>query len=233
MNIRELEDINEFQRCLELQRECFGFDDINLLPPRCFIVFNSIGGLALGAFEGDRIIGFVNAIPGVRESQPYWHSQMMAVTREYRNAGVGSALKLAQREHALQRGIRRIEWTFDPLESRNAHLNLQKLGAIVRQYRVNYYGRTERDPELDTDRVVAEWYLDRPRVNPPAHARRIFIPEDIQSLKRQSPQSARDIQLRVRGSFQDYTAEGFWAAGFEKTDEWSAYLFVAGDHDAG
>jgi predicted GNAT superfamily acetyltransferase len=233
MTIRALERMREFHNCLELQRECFGFSDIDIVPFRCFVVFNSIGGLVLGAFEADQLVGFVNSIPGIRDGVPYWHSQMMAVSRKHRNSGVGSRLKLAQREHALQRGIRRIEWTFDPLESRNAYLNISKLGAIVKQYRVNYYGEISSNLHrgLESDRVVAEWLLEQPRLMPTNDIRRIYIPADIQSLKQQSIHSAKDVQLRVREQFLRNIEDGYIAAGFEKKDEWSEYLFVRKDDD--
>jgi predicted GNAT superfamily acetyltransferase len=230
MTIRPLNDISEFRECLDLQRECFGFADIDILPARFFVVLHAIGGLVLGALDGGRLIGFLNTIPALRDGVPYWHSQMMAVTPEYQGAGVGSRLKLAQREQALDQGIRRIEWTFDPLESRNAHFNLQKLGVIVRRYQVNYYGEitSALHHGLDSDRAVAEWLLDEPRPASEGETRRVFIPADIQSLKKQSIESARDIQLRVREQFLKNLGDGFIVAGFEKKDEWSEYIFVRG-----
>jgi predicted GNAT superfamily acetyltransferase len=230
MTIRPLTDISEFEQCVELQRDCFGMADIDLFPKRLFVVINSIGGLVLGAVEGDRVVGFLNSVPGLREGTPYWYSQVMAVAKDYWNSGIGFQLKLAQRDHALKKGIHRIEWTFEPLESKNAYFNLQKLGAIVRRYHVNYYGpiASARHTGLETDRIVAEWWLDQPRVAPAGDVRRIFIPADIQSLKKQSLDSARDVQARVREQFLKNLADDYYAAGFERTDEWSAYLFVPG-----
>jgi predicted GNAT superfamily acetyltransferase len=231
MMIRPLTELSEFETCVQLQRACWDIpNDVDLVPSRIYLVQTHIGGLVLGAFEGDRLVGFVNAMPGIRDGMPYWHSQMMGIAADHRNSGIGSQLKLAQREHARQRGIHLIQWTYDPLESRNAYLNVQKLGAIVRHYHVNLYGTTTAriNKGLDTDRVIAEWWIDRPRVEVTGDVRRLFIPADIQSLKKQSLKSAQDVQLRVREQFLKNLQDDYFVAGFERTDEWNAYLFVAG-----
>jgi predicted GNAT superfamily acetyltransferase len=230
MTIRPLNGISEFQKCVELQREAWGSADIDIMPTRYFITHAHIGGLVLGAFEGERLVAFVNATPAVREGMVYWRSHMLAVSREYWNSGIGAQLKLAQREHALQRGIHLIEWTFDPLESKNAHLNIRKLGAIVRRYYVNLYGVTTSALQqgLDSDRVIAEWWLDKPRFQLEGEVRRVLIPADIQSLKKQSLESARDVQQRVREQFLKNFAEDYFVAAFERKSEWSEYLFISG-----
>jgi len=229
MMIRPLTDIAEFEQCVNLSRECFGMADLDLLPKRFFVVLNSIGGLVLGALDGDTVVGFLNTMPAIRDGVPYWYSQVMAVSRDYWNSGIATQLKLAQRDHARQRGIKRIEWTFDPRESKNAYFNLEKLGAIVRRYHVNYYGEISSalHSGLDSDRVVAEWWIDQPRVTR-GGVRRLFIPADIQSLKRQSLDSAKDVEKRVREQFLKNLQDDYFAAGFERTDEWSAYLFIPG-----
>jgi len=230
MTIRPLAEIAEFEQCVELSRDCFGMADVDLFPKRLYVVLNSIGGLVLGALDGDKVIGFLNSMPGLRDGAPYWYSQVMAVARDYWNSGIATQFKLAQRAHARQRGIQRIEWTFDPRESKNAYFNLQKLGAIVRRYYVNYYGQISSTLHsgLDSDRVVAEWWIDQPRVKPGGDVRRVFIPADIQFLKKQSLDSAKDVQMRVREQFLKNLQDDYFAAGFERTDEWSAYLFIPG-----
>src|SRR5438093_12687399 len=130
MTIRSQTDIAEFQGCVLLQREACGSADIDIRPVTLFVTQSRIGGLVLGAFDGDRLVAFINATPGIRNGMPYWHSQMMAVAKDYWNSGIGSRLKLAQRDCARQRGLCLIEWTYDPLESKNAYLNVDKLGAI-------------------------------------------------------------------------------------------------------
>jgi predicted GNAT superfamily acetyltransferase len=230
MMIRPLTTLDEFQRCIELQQEAFGWADVDVLPRRFMVVLNQIGGVVLGAFEGNRLAAFLNAVPGVRDGMPYWHSHMLAVGREYWNTGVGSDLKLAQREEALQRGIHLIEWTFDPLESKNAYLNVTKLGVIVRRYYPNHYGETTGALQrgMDSDRVVAEWWIDRARPSISGDIRRIVIPADLQSLKAQSLDSARDIQKRVREQFLKNLEDDYFVAGFDRGDEWSQYLFAPG-----
>ncbi len=230
MIIRPITKLDELQRCLELQRETFGWADVDLLPRRVMVVLNHIGGLVLGAFDGDKLVGFLNAMPGIRNAMPYWHSHMLAVDRSYWNSGVGSQLKLAQRDAARERGIYRIEWTFDPLESKNAYFNIVKLGVIVRRYYPNVYGETSGALQrgLDSDRAIAEWWIDRPRVQVEGDVRRVVIPADLQSLKKQSIESARDVQMRVREQFLKNIQDDYFVADFQRDDEWSQYLFTKG-----
>ena len=223
MIIRSLTTFPEFEKCVELQREAFG--PSNLQTVRMYAVQSFVGGLVLGAFEGDRLVGFVNCMPGIRDGKPYWHSHMLAVAADRRNSGIGAKLKLEQRAAALQRGIRLIQWTFDPLQAKNAYVNLEKLGVIVRRYEVELYGPYTT---FQTDRVFAEWWLDQPRLRPEGDIRRVYIPANVQDLGRQSPSSVRDLQLRVREQFLKNISEDYFVAGFERTDESSAYLFVFG-----
>jgi len=230
MTIRPLASIGDLQACVELQREAWELADIDVIPVRMLLTQNRIGGLVLGAFDRDRLVGFLNAMPGLRDGRPYWYSQMLAVAKDYWNTGIGSHLKLAQRDHARQHGILLIEWTYDPLESKNAYLNIVKLGVIIRRYYVNLYGATTSRLQqgLESDRVIAEWWIDRPPVRVEGEVRRVYIPADIQSLKRQSLKSAQDVQVRVREQFLKNLEDDFYVASFERKDEWSEYLFVHG-----
>jgi predicted GNAT superfamily acetyltransferase len=213
VTIRELTSLEEFEACLDLQREGFGWSDVDLMPYRFFIVSRHVGGLVLGAFDNDRLAGFLSAIPGVRKGKPYWHSHMLAVTASHRDSGTGTRLKLAQKEHALQKGIHLIEWTFDPLVSRNAYLNIEKLGVIVRRYYPAFYGG-------DSDRLIAEWWLTRKRPAIAGEQRRIRIPSDFEAAQAQ--------RLRVRGEFLKNIAEDFFVAGFERHGATGDYIFVRG-----
>src|SRR5262245_18850568 len=161
MTVRPVTELEDLQKCLELQREAFGWADIDLLPRRFLVVLGHIGGLVLGAYDGERLVAFLNAVPGIRGRMPYWHSHMLAVSKEYWNSGVGTQLKLAQRDEGLKRGLRLIEWTFDPLESKNAYVNIAKLGVIIRRFYPNHYGETTgvRQRGMDSDRVIAEWWI--------------------------------------------------------------------------
>jgi predicted GNAT superfamily acetyltransferase len=225
MLIRPLTTFEEFERCVELQIEAFGSAERDVQPARLYRVQSMIGGLVLGAFEGDRLVGFNNCWPGIRDGKPYWHSHMLAVSQDYRNAGIGAKLKLEQRAAALDRGISLIQWTFDPLQAKNAYLNIEKLGVIVRRYEVELYGQFTT---FQTDRLIAEWWLDKPRLHAEGDVRRLYIPANVQELLQQSPSSFKDLQLRVREQFLKNLSEDYFAAGFERTDEWSAYLFVPG-----
>jgi predicted GNAT superfamily acetyltransferase len=154
----------------------------------------------------------------------------MAVRKVFWNGGTAEKLKLAQRDAARQQGIKRIEWTFDPLESKNAYLNIAKLGVIVRRYHVNYYGRIESQLHagLDTDRLVAEWWIDKPRIEIQGDVRRVHIPADIQTLKKQNLKSAEDLQLQVREEFLKNFEDDYFVARFERKGDWGEYLFLPG-----
>src|SRR5689334_21835057 len=166
MTVRPLSGHEEFAEAVRLQKIIWGFDDLELLPVRFFVVVSRIGGQTLGAFEGPRMAGFLLAIPGIKKDSgiAYLHSHMLGVLQEYRNAGIGRKLKLAQREDALLRGIPLIEWSFDPLEAKNAYFNLELLGAIVRTYVPDMYGvrAGALDGNRPTDRCIAEWWIAQP-----------------------------------------------------------------------
>ncbi|MEO6912229.1 MAG: GNAT family N-acetyltransferase, partial [Edaphobacter sp.] len=166
LHISPLTSLEHFERCVALQLAVWGYSDGDVIPSRVFLVAQRIGGQVIGAFDGDTIVGFAMALPGYRDGRSYLHSHMLAVLPEYRNAGLGRRLKLAQREDAIARGFDLMEWTFDPLEIKNAHLNIARLGAIVRRYRADFYGPSSSPLQggLPTDRLYAEWWLRSPRV---------------------------------------------------------------------
>jgi predicted GNAT superfamily acetyltransferase len=166
IQIRKCTTLPDFHRCVELQRAVWGESDLETEPYVTFVVANQTGGQVLGAFDGPTMVGFTMALVGIRDKTPYLHSHMTGVVPEYRDRKIGRSLKLFQREEALSRDIRLIEWTFDPLETRNAHFNLNRLGAFVRTYIPNFYGVTTSPlhRNLPTDRLLAEWHLDSKRV---------------------------------------------------------------------
>jgi predicted GNAT superfamily acetyltransferase len=229
ITIRPLSTISEFGHCIQLQREGFGWSDADLMPLRFFVVTHHIGGLVLGAFDGDRMVGFLSSLPGVRDGFSYWHSHILAVELPYRSKGVGSRLKFAQRDFATELGIRWIEWTFDPLEARNAYFNFEKLGVIVNRYYPNFYGETTgTQGGLPTDRVVAEWWVNRERTPVVGEVRRIAIDPDIQTLKKLDIRTARSLQQRLRSEFQKNLNDGFHAVAFLQTPDSSEYVFIHG-----
>ena len=164
--LRRCHGIEEFRACVALQKEVWNFSDAELVPLRMFVVADKVGGQVMGAFDGNTMVGFALSVPGTRSGHIYLHSHMLAVRKEHRNGGLGRRLKLLQREEALSRGIELIEWTFDPLEIKNAYLNIEKLGAIARRYNINQYGITSSPLQggLPSDRLIAEWWLKSKRV---------------------------------------------------------------------
>ena len=164
--LRRCHGIEEFRACVALQKEVWNFTDAELVPLRMFVVADKVGGQVMGAFDGEVMVGFALSVPGTRSGHVYLHSHMLAVRKDHRNSGLGRRLKLMQREDALARGIELIEWTFDPLEIKNAYLNIEKLGAIVRRYNINQYGITSSPLQggLPSDRLIAEWWLKSKRV---------------------------------------------------------------------
>ena len=212
--IRELSAENELRDVVALQKTIWGFDDADLLPFRMLVVATKIGGQLLGAFDTDRMIAFCLAIPGLKpDGRVYLHSHMLGVLPEFRNAGVGRQLKLRQREDALARGLDLIEWTFDPLDLKNAYFNIERLGAVVRRYLRNQYGISSSllHGGLPTDRCVAEWWIGKPRPKVEV-TERIQVPADIGS--------AREKQASIASEFERCFALGLTVVGVDG----SAYL---------
>jgi len=244
ITIRECTTVEEFDACVALQREAFGLSELELSPRRNLIVARAAGGWTLGAFEGARLVGFVLTQVALRGgSEIIGYSHMMAVARDRQNAGIGARLKWAQRERALSEGRRFVRWTWDPMQARNAHFNLNRLGVVVRRYDVNFYGTDYstatgefgRPHGIDSDRLVAEWELDSPRVEALARGRRpepqpdpaasVRIPPNWSALLGEDPEGARREQLRVRDEFQRALASGLVCAGFDRDPERPRYLF--------
>lgn len=161
VEIRSLDSVAELQLAVELQRDVWQPADRDLVPVTELVAASHNDGIALGAFSEGRMVGFLFSMIGRRQDRYYQYSRMLAVHPGARGRGLGAALKLEQKRIALQRGYTWMEWTFDPLEARNASLNLRRLGARVRVYHRDYYGnRTTRfDQGVPTDRFLAEWDL--------------------------------------------------------------------------
>ncbi len=200
IRIASVSALADFERCVEVQFAVWGYSDGDLIPRRVFIVADRIGGQVIGAFDRDVMVGFAMALPGYRAGKPYLHSHMLAVLPEYRNAGLGRRLKLAQRNDALARGIELMEWTFDPLEIKNAHLNIVRLGAIARRYMPDFYGPSTSALQggLPTDRLVAEWWLRSARV-------RRVLGEGVDRSAEMEPDSAQIlVQVPVPAAVTDW-----------------------------
>jgi predicted GNAT superfamily acetyltransferase len=233
--IRPLQEVEEMSICVGLQRRVWGYAEIDTVPDQIFIVARESGGQVLAAFHEDKAIGFALAFAGVHGGKIHLHSHMVAVLPEFQDRGVGRMLKLAQRDDAILRGIDLIEWTFDPLQLKNAYFNLMRLGAIVRRYIPNAYGRTSSPLHagLPTDRLVAEWWVRSARVQELLEGRtpesgpdrvRIRIPVEIRQITSTNPVEAERIQSGVRSQFERHIAEGCAAVGFEYDAEQGSYV---------
>jgi predicted GNAT superfamily acetyltransferase len=241
VTIRNCETLEEKQACFALQKEVWNFADADLVPVRMFVVAAKIGGQVVGAFDGNELVGFALAIPGTRNRQSYLHSQMLGVRQQYRNRGLGRRMKLYQREDALARGFELMEWTFDPLEIKNAYLNIEKLGAIARRYNVNQYGITSSALQggLPTDRLVAEWWMKSYRVQailantprPSFECRAdIAVPAEIYQWKSAAATRAQAlaVQQRNREHFRRAFSDGLSVLGYER-DERGDGRFLLGE----
>ena len=248
VSIRECTTIEEFDTCVRLQREVFHMPDLELSPRRHLIVSRLAGGWILGAYRaGGELVGFVHHLVAVRGAEISGYSHMMAVSAAYQNRGLGARLKWAQRARALEEGRSFIRWTFEPMQARNAHFNINRLGVVIRSYRVNFYGwdaGTEAVADgqlfnLDSDRLLVEWKLRTPRVE--ARARRehavhdpappvaaaVEIPPDWNTLRREDGRAAERELMRVRSEFQKHFAAGLVCAGFKRDAARPCYLFYS------
>jgi predicted GNAT superfamily acetyltransferase len=244
IEIRPCEGFDELEACVDLQVETWGYDENDIIPRKTFLLAQKIGGQVIGAFDSEfspgsgpdrksSLVGFAMSLPGVKmrngKPQAYLHSHMLAVRESHRNRGLGAQLKWQQRVEALSRSITHMEWTFDPLQIKNAFLNIHRLGAIACEYRVNFYGVSSSRLQggLPTDRLLAEWELDSPRVEAilarrPAAVQKIeeciLIPASIDQWKANeaSRERALAVQLENRQKFQRAFSQGLAVIGFSR-----------------
>jgi predicted GNAT superfamily acetyltransferase len=244
IEIRHCHGLAEYEQCVELERTVWG-EQITV-PAAIFVVAEHTGGQILGAFDRGRLIGFTMALSGHRNAKPFLHSHMTGVLPEYRDRGIGRQLKEFQRTDALKNGINLVEWTFDPLEFRNAHLNFMRLGAVARRFLPNCYGVTDTElfGGLPTDRLIAEWWLESPRAQgilaggvaptpDSAVARFISVPVAFARQKSSDRESALRTQARVRGEFQELFHQGYVATAVHPRDETMEYILLPAASIAG
>jgi predicted GNAT superfamily acetyltransferase len=240
--IRECVSAEDFHQCIELERAVWKDEDIGIMPIRLYMISKACNAPTVGAFESSgRLVGFVHTMIALMDKHVVYHSHLAAVAEDLRHQDIGFRMKLAQREHAIKAGVSLIKWTFDPLQSRNAHLNINKLGAIIRRYEVNYYGKGLSrvfDSEVPSDRVFAEWWVSSAHVesalagNRPGQAEpveSVLIPEDITDVRQQSAEEHRRWRLRVREEFEGKLAGGLIVRGFERVGDASRYLLGLDD----
>jgi predicted GNAT superfamily acetyltransferase len=228
INIQPLADLEHLDQAVALQRTIWNYTDLDVESRALLVIASQFVGQLLGAFDEGKLIGIALAFFTASGGELRLHSHRVGVLPDYQNRGIGGMLKLAQREDALRRGIRVIQWTFDPLQRRNAYFNLEKLGGIARQYIPNLYGITSSPLHggLPTDRLLIEWDLESPRVlqilnrekpAPSAEAIRIAVPDF--SLRKDP-----ELQLELRNRLVEKLSSGYAITGFEKSIDRAFYL---------
>ncbi|MEW6209885.1 MAG: hypothetical protein AB1631_16085 [Acidobacteriota bacterium] len=236
ITVRECVSIEDFNQCIELEREVWQDDDIDIMPIRLYMISKACKAPTIGAFDSaNRLIGFVHTMLALMGRRVVYHSHMAAVREDLRHRDIGYQIKLAQRQLAIEAGIPLIIWTFDPLQSRNAHFNINKLGAVIRRYEQNYYGEgasTVFDTGVPSDRVFAEWWVRSPHVEAALGGARphfeegqsVIIPYDINYIRQQSVEEHLRWRLRVREDFQNKLGRGPIVRGFVSDGRESRYL---------
>jgi predicted GNAT superfamily acetyltransferase len=238
ITLRSCQGLDELGACVDLQIETWGYNDGDVIPRRLFTVAQRIGGQVIGAFNQDaKVIGFAMSLPGIKTAKasgappyPYLHSHMLAVLPPYRNSGIGRRLKLYQRQEAMSRVISLMEWTFDPLEIKNAFLNIHRLGVIVRSYSPDFYGvsSSRLQAGLPTDRLHAEWWMESERVRailsgspytPPEIQETIVVPQSVIEWKASRVSRAQTVQAENRSRFLQAFARGLAVTGFRVDSE--------------
>ena len=241
VEIRECLSVEDLSQCVALQKEVFALPEIEISPLRHFIVSRHAGGFTMGAFAGNQLVGFVLSVPAFVGNSRFFYSHMAAVKKGFQSSGIGAKLKWAQRATSLEKGVNFIKWTFQPVQSRNAFFNLEKLGAIIKHYEPNFYGTdystsgdTTKNIGLDSDRLFAEWHLTDEKVErlskgenyaeTNAVVRQIELNFDWNELVTNDALRAVAEQNRMKTEFQAAFAENLVCRAFKRSAETSTYL---------
>ena len=208
LTIRPVADVAEYEAIQRVQRQTWGFgpeDPVLHLP--LMVAMQHYGGLVLGAFAADALVGFALAFIGRDADRYFFYSQIVGALPEWQSRGVGLALKAAQREHALAQGYGLMRWTFDPLATRNAHFNFGKLGGVARAYAPNMYGsgRGALFGATATDRLIVDWELGSARV-----VQRLAGAQKPREENRQDAKDEKNPQLALTAV---RAADGSWQPG--------------------
>jgi len=227
----------EFAACIELHQGIWNFAPKEVLSARTLALANLTGGHVYGVYRDGKLIAFALAFMAIRDGSPYLHSNIVAVLPSFQGKRIGRLIKLYQREQAMQHGIQRIEWTFDPLETRNAYFNITKLGAQSHRFISNLYGvsTSPLHRNLPTDRLVAKWELDSEQVHcalagraicqPPAsHKAVIRLPRNIDAIRVSAPEQIEVLQANLRRQFMDEFQKGLAVTAFELSESEAHYF---------
>lgn len=227
IRIREIDDVAEMRAVEELQKEVWGIPDLDVVPLTHLVAAKEAGGVLIGAFDGDTIVGFVYGFPSFEHGRAAHHSHMLAVKPAYRNLDVGRRLKLAQRDHVKAQGIELISWTFDPLQSLNAHFNFNKLGVIADRYLPNFYGEDAASflHQTGTDRLWVSWFVSRERGDPIAGEDQVVIeiPSNINALPQET---ALKWRAETRRAFTEALEAGYIVTSFVRDQKVGKYLLT-------
>ena len=239
--VRECTTVEELGACVALQRSVFALPDLEISPVRHLVVTMHAGGFTLGAFDGQRLVGFVLSVPAFLHGEQAFYSHMAAVDPDYQGLGIGARLKWSQRDVAIDKGVGYIKWTFQPVQARNAYFNLEKLGARVSVYASDFYGTDygtlpgqPAQLGLESDRLIAEWRLldEKPAMlakggkfrEEREPVRKIVTTNEWARLVLETPEEARRFQDRIREEFLEAFSDGLVCEAFERHESQPAYL---------
>ncbi|WP_445490222.1 GNAT family N-acetyltransferase [Niallia sp. 03133] len=250
-NVKLIKDKLEIQQVVDFQKEIWGEENVTPLAHLMASIHN--GGFLIGAFHDTYLVGFCYGFPGYKKGENYIVSHMMAVNETIRSSGIGFRLKKEQKKWALEQGISKIIWTFDPLESRNAYLNIHKLGGYIKTYLPNYYGEMDDDLNrgMPSDRFLLEWDLHRIPINTSSYPMesiiqfhqliplkienkekwdavyyKVPVPKDIHKIKQQDFTIAKKWRTLIGCCFQELFKLGYEIVDFQKTDDSVNYYIV-------
>ncbi len=239
MIIRKLRTHAEYLAAEDIQRIVWHFPEREVIPLNELVVAQKNGGHVFGAFDRGKLVAFCFGVPGFSDGRVYHYSRMLGVLPRWQDTGIGHRMKLMQRDYVREQGLKLVRWTFDPLQSRNAHLNIEKLGCVIREYVVNIYGESGSsfNRGLETDRFVVEWWIaskrtrDRlagrgrtllgepltlPAATRPLKERRVTIeiPSEIDEVKKLDLKRAQRWRFDTRAQFLKCFKRGYVINGF-------------------
>lgn len=241
ISIRPIQTFAELRAVEQVEKEVWGIPDLDVVPITHLVATKAAGGVLLGAFDRDTLAGFVYGFVALEEGEIAHHSHMLAVRPAYRNFNLGYKLKLAQRDAVLAQGIKVITWTFDPLQSLNAHFNFTKLGVISNRYLLDFYGEDAASflHQTGTDRLWVKWLLmsdhvnkrlnsKTPQLEDPADKLLIEIPGNINTVQQQSPERAREWRKQTQRAFTEAIGNGYTVVDFyqEMRDEERVGVYI-------